>query len=101
VVALIRPASANKPFVSKLKERGVEVRIGDATDAIEALVAILKDIDVVISAISAGSQLAQLALVTAAKQAGVKRFVPCGFITVAQAGGVMELRDQVRGYLTL
>jgi hypothetical protein len=31
----------------------------------------------------------------------VKRFVPCGFITVAQAGGVMELRDQVRGYLTL
>lgn len=50
----------------------------------------------VISAISASSQLAQLALATAAKQAGVKRFVPCGFITVAPPGGVMELRDQVR-----
>jgi hypothetical protein len=101
VVALIRPASVSKPFVLKLKERGVEVRIGDATDSIEVLVAILKDIGVVISAISAGSQLAQLALVTAAKQAGVKRFVPCAFITVARAGGVMELRDQVRSYPTL
>jgi NmrA-like family len=97
VIALIRPASANKPFALKLKERGVEVQIGDATDEIEVLIAILKDIDVVISAISAESQLAQLALVTAAKQAGVKRFVPCGFITVAPAGGVMELRDQVLG----
>lgn len=97
MIALIRPASANKPFALKLKERGVEVQIGDATDEIEVLIAILKDIDVVISAISAESQLAQLALVTAAKQAGVKRFVPCGFITVAPAGGVMELRDQVLG----
>jgi hypothetical protein len=68
VVALIRPAPANKPFVLKLKERGVEVRTGDATDGIEVLVVILKDINVVIITISAGSQLAQLALVTAASR---------------------------------
>jgi hypothetical protein len=58
-------------------------------------VPLLKDVDVVISAIDAGSQLSQLNLVDASKKAGVKRFVPCAFITVAPAGGVMDLRDQV------
>jgi hypothetical protein len=58
-------------------------------------VPLLKDVDVVISAIDAGSQLSQLNLVVASKKAGVKRFVPCAFITVAPAGGVMGLRDQV------
>jgi hypothetical protein len=59
-------------------------------------VPILKDIDIVISAIDAGSQLSQLNLVDASKRAGVKRFVPCAFITVAPPGGIMDLRDQVR-----
>lgn len=48
-----------------------------------------------ISTITAGSQLAQISLIDAAKKAGVKRFIPCGFITVAPAGGVMKLRDDV------
>lgn len=39
--------------------------------------------------------LSQINIVTAAKKAGVKRFVPCGFATVCPAGGVMVLRDQV------
>jgi hypothetical protein len=82
--------------VSELKAKGVEIRLGDATDEIDALVPLLKDVDVVISAIDAGSQLSQLNLVDASKKAGVKRFVPCAFITVAPAGGVMDLRDQVR-----
>jgi uncharacterized protein YbjT (DUF2867 family) len=82
--------------MSELKAKGVEIRLGDATDEIDALVPILKDIDIVISAIDAGSQLSQMNLVDAAKRAGVKRFVPCAFITVAPPGGVMDLRDQVR-----
>jgi hypothetical protein len=82
--------------VSELEAKGVEIRLGDATDEIDALVPILKDIDIVISAIDAGSQLSQMNLVDAAKRAGVKRFVPCAFITVAPPGGVMDLRDQVR-----
>jgi uncharacterized protein YbjT (DUF2867 family) len=81
--------------MSELKAKGVEIRLGDATDEIDALVPILKGIDIVISAIDAGSQLSQLNLVDAAKRAGVKRFVPCAFITVAPPGGIMDLRDQV------
>ena len=39
----------------------------------------------------------QMNVVMAAKEAGVKRFVPCGFATVCPAGGVnrvMRLHDQ-------
>jgi hypothetical protein len=73
----------------------VEIRIGDATDSAESLARLLTGIDTMISAIDAGSQLAQIALADAAKLAGIKRFVPCAFITVCPPGGVMELRDQV------
>jgi nucleoside-diphosphate-sugar epimerase len=38
--------------------------------------------------------LLQLPLVDAAAKAGVKRFVPCAFITVCPPGGIMNLRDQ-------
>lgn len=94
-MALVRPVSVNKPAVLKLKERGVEIRVGDSTDPVEKLVELLKGIDVVISTISAVAQTEQLALVEAAKIAGVKRFIPCGFITVVPPGGVMHLRDEV------
>jgi hypothetical protein len=39
--------------------------------------------------------LEQISIVTAAKEAGVKRVVPCGFATVCPEGGVMKLRDRV------
>ncbi|KAJ7768146.1 hypothetical protein DFH07DRAFT_1008764 [Mycena maculata] len=51
--------------------------------------------DVLISAIGAMEQLAQIQLATAAKGAGAKRFVPWGFTTVAPPGGVMPLRDKI------
>jgi hypothetical protein len=56
---------------------------------------ILADIDVVISAVGPGAQLDQIPLADAAKKAGVKRFVPCAFMTVCPPGGVMWIRDQV------
>ncbi|KAJ6605415.1 hypothetical protein DFH09DRAFT_1121358 [Mycena vulgaris] len=93
VEALVRPSSAEKPDVKKLAERGVKIRIVDIGGPIEALVESLAGIDVLISAIDALGQLAQLSLATAAKQARVKRFVPCAFTTVAPPGGVMPLRD--------
>jgi uncharacterized protein YbjT (DUF2867 family) len=79
----------------ELEAKGVEIRIGDATYPVDDLVPLLEGIDVVISAIDAGHQTAQLNLADASKKAGVKRFVPCAFITVAPPGGVMDLRDQV------
>ncbi|THC91221.1 hypothetical protein EYZ11_009325 [Aspergillus tanneri] len=64
------------------------------TDNFESIVDILTRFDIVISAIGADAQLCQLRLIDAAKVAGVKRFVPCGFITVAPAGGIMDIRDE-------
>nr|GAT48888.1 predicted protein [Mycena chlorophos] len=94
VHALVRPASAVKPEVAVLAAKGVGVRVVDIQGPLEPLVRALQDIDVVISTIDAQSQLAQLQLVAAAKQARVKRFVPCAFITVAPPGGVMTTRDE-------
>ncbi|KAJ6505293.1 hypothetical protein C8R45DRAFT_972272 [Mycena sanguinolenta] len=94
VEALVRPSSAAKPKVKNLPSQGVsKVHVFDISGPINELVRVMTGVDVFISAIDAMSQLAQLQLVRAAKQAGVKRFVPCAFVTIAPPGGVMSLRD--------
>ncbi|KAJ6450127.1 hypothetical protein C8R47DRAFT_1171204 [Mycena vitilis] len=94
VEALVRPSSVGKPRVKKLEDLGVKTSVLDIGGPVEELAAALTGVDVLISAIDAMGQLAQLRLVTAAKEAGVKRFVPCAFTTVAPPGGVMRLRDE-------
>ncbi|KAJ6552935.1 isoflavone reductase family protein [Mycena capillaripes] len=94
VEALVRPSSADTPAVKRLVERGVKIQVADIAGDTDELVPILTGVDVFISAIDAVNQLAQLGIVTAAKKAGVKRFVPCAFTTVAPAGGVMYVRDK-------
>lgn len=85
----------NKPGNLALKDLGVGVRSLDlATDDQPTIVAALKGVDILISAIGPGAQLDQIPLATAAKTGGVQRFVPCAFITVIPAGGVQDLRDQ-------
>lgn len=81
--------------MKSIADRGIEVRVADIEDSVEDLLLVLSNIDILISAIDAEGQLAQKNLATAAKKAGVKRFVPCAFITVAPVGGVMLVRDQV------
>ncbi|ETS82850.1 hypothetical protein PFICI_04726 [Pestalotiopsis fici W106-1] len=49
--------------------------------------------DVLISTLNPSSFAAQIPLANAAKIAGVKRFVPCSFATIAPPRGVMVLRD--------
>ncbi|KAJ7165838.1 hypothetical protein C8R46DRAFT_1096354 [Mycena filopes] len=93
VEALVRPSSASKPAVKALGERGVGIRVVDIAGPLEDLVKALAGVDVFISAIDAGGQLAQFQLATAAKEAGVKRFVPCAFMTVAPPG-TMSMRDE-------
>jgi uncharacterized protein YbjT (DUF2867 family) len=85
----------NKPAVENLRERGVELRKGDINGPEAELVKALHDIDVVISCVGALQQLDQVSLINAANKVGVKRFVPCGFITVTPPGGIMRMRDQV------
>jgi hypothetical protein len=57
------------------------------------LVPHLKGIDIVVSCLGANAQLAQLGWVDAAKDAGVKRFVPCGYTTISPRGA-MRIRDE-------
>ncbi|KAF7320785.1 NmrA domain-containing protein [Mycena chlorophos] len=94
VSALVRPESASRDDVLALAARGVGLQVVDIEGPLEPVVEALKGFDVVISTIDFTAQLAQLQLATAAKQAGVKRFVPCAFITVAPPGGVMHIRDE-------
>ncbi|KAJ7286377.1 hypothetical protein C8J57DRAFT_1664428 [Mycena rebaudengoi] len=93
VEALVRPSSKDKPEVQEIARRGVNIRVVDIEGPLDDVVKALAGVDVLISAIDATGQLAQLNLATAAKQAGVKRFVPCAFITVIPPGGVMGIRD--------
>lgn len=93
VEVLVRPSSAEKSSVKKLAQRGVNIRIADTSGPSEALISALTGVDIFISAIAPGSQLEQKALASAAKAAGVKRFLPCGFTTIAPPGDVMLLRD--------
>ena len=68
--------------------------IGDLRAPVSDLVSHLAGIDTLISCLGANAQLAQLNWVDAAAQAGIKRFVPCGFTTISPRGGVMMIRDE-------
>jgi hypothetical protein len=94
VEALVRPASSTKPSVLKLRDRGVKIHVAEMNDDVQ-LAGILAGINTVISTVGPESQLEQIPLVDASKKAGVKRFVPCAWITVCPPGGVMWIRDQV------
>jgi len=93
LIAFIRSSSLEKPSVKSLQERGVEVRVGDARDPVDTLIESFEGIETVICTLPPTAYLAHIPLANAAKKAGVKRFIPCGFITVAPPGGVMLLRD--------
>jgi len=90
----VRPSSAEKPAVKALEAKGHKLVVADIDAGIESLVPLLKGFDTIISAIHPDKQLSQLNLVDAAKLAGIKRFVPCGFTTICPRGGIMRLRDQ-------
>jgi hypothetical protein len=96
--ALVRPRSVQKPAIVSLQERGVQIRKCDLKGSEETLANALQGIDVVISCVGPAEQQDQIPLAKAAKKVGVKRFVPCGFITVAPPGGIMWLRDEVRPF---
>jgi NmrA-like family. len=95
IEVLVRPTSANKPSVQKIQEQGIKtwcIDLNESTDLISAL----SGVDVLISAIGPQDVLQQKKLFKAAKLAGIKRVVPCAFITVAPPNGAMLVRDEVR-----
>ncbi|KAK4496663.1 hypothetical protein PRZ48_012645 [Zasmidium cellare] len=93
IIALARPESLSKRANVTLKDKGIQMRALDLEGPQEAIVAALKDIDILISAIAGSQQLAQIPLAKAAKVARIKRFVPCAFATPMPVG-VHQSRDQ-------
>ncbi|KAF5020053.1 hypothetical protein F66182_7934 [Fusarium sp. NRRL 66182] len=93
ITALIRPSSIDKPAVEHLKQEGVKVVAADLEGPQDQLVKALQGQDVVVSAIYFANIPSEKHLANAAKAAGVGRFVPCFFATVAPPKGVMALRD--------
>ncbi|KAK1142212.1 hypothetical protein N8T08_008138 [Aspergillus melleus] len=93
VEVLVRPASANKPSVQRLREQGIRIWSLELDDYNE-LVSALTGVDILISAIGPHDLLQQKKLLQAAKLAGVKRIVPCAFMTVGPPQGAMLLRDE-------
>lgn len=93
VSVLARPLAADatdakKAAAASLTARGVKVVTGDLSSSVEQLTPLLKGFDVVISAV-AGANLGadQLRLISAAKAAGVRWFVPSEFGFDAAAAG--------------
>jgi hypothetical protein len=80
----------------KLQSRGIKIHAAELENGTQ-LAGILSGIHTIISAVGPEleAQLAQIPLANAAKKAGIQRFVPCAWMTVCPAGGVMWLRDQV------
>lgn len=76
-------------------DKGIQIRKCDLKAPEEHLIEALADIDVIISCVGPAEQQDQIPLAKAAKKTGVKRFVPCGFITICPPGGIMWLRDEV------
>ncbi|KAI0793808.1 NAD(P)-binding protein [Fomes fomentarius] len=92
VAAAVRPSSLSKPAVEALRQSGVEIRVADIGDDVESLKKAFKDVSVVISAVDVPGIPLQKNAILAAKEAGVRRFVPNDFATPG-ARGVRELHD--------
>ncbi|PVH91335.1 NAD(P)-binding protein [Periconia macrospinosa] len=93
VSALVQPSSVAKPTVQALAARNIPLVVADIKGPQDALVEAITGFDTIISTIGPASQLAQIPLVDAAAKAGIKRFVPCAFLTVCPPDGVMTLRS--------
>ncbi|GKT62287.1 isoflavone reductase family protein [Colletotrichum tofieldiae] len=93
VTALTRPSSLKKPAVLGLAKRGVKIAAADLDGPQADLEKMLAGVDVVISTIYGGSVLAEISLINASQAAGVKRYIPCFFATVAPPKGVLLLRE--------
>ncbi|GME50028.1 uncharacterized protein LTHEOB_4724 [Neofusicoccum parvum] len=94
ITALTRQSSLDKPRSAALKQLGINVVPYDISAPLEQQVQQLRSIDIVISAVGLGSVLDQIPLATAAKKAGVKRFVPSFYATVSPPSGIISIRDQ-------
>ncbi|EFW99959.1 isoflavone reductase family protein [Grosmannia clavigera kw1407] len=93
ITALTRPSSLTKTKNVELERRGVKLVAADFAGPEAELVRLLDGIEAVVVAVDPHNFGLQIPLANAAKAAGVQRFVPCTFATVAPPKGVMQLRE--------
>ncbi|KXH62378.1 hypothetical protein CSAL01_00541 [Colletotrichum salicis] len=79
VAALARPSSISKPAYGKLRERGVDVVIINLDKPETEIANVLKGFQILIASVHPAGIGSQVALVRAAKVAGVQRFIPSAF----------------------
>ncbi|KIL89821.1 isoflavone reductase-like protein [Fusarium avenaceum] len=93
LTAIVRPSSINKPEVEQSKSKGVSIVSLELEDNHDVLVKALTGQDVVVCSLLPFFPGAELALASAAKDAGVKRFIPSAFGPSCPPSGVMLLRE--------
>jgi uncharacterized protein YbjT (DUF2867 family) len=94
IISLTRPTSVSNAANATLSSLGLTIRPFSMTSPHETLVSSLKGVDILISCMSgAEEQLQQIPLATAAKEAGVSRFLPSAWLPVIPPGGVHIFRD--------
>ncbi|KAG7125611.1 pinoresinol-lariciresinol reductase 3 like protein [Verticillium longisporum] len=94
VMLLARAASLNKPELTALKELGAAVRAVDLDGSVDDVAKVLAGTDVVVSGMTLQQMPQELNLASAAKQAGVGRFVTSFFAPVCPPGGVTFMREK-------
>lgn len=85
-----------KASTIRLKQTGVRIVKADLRGPQQDLVSALNGIDIVICILPPDSTIDQIPLADAALKAGVQRFVPNMWATLAPPRGVMRIRDWVR-----
>jgi len=94
IISLTRPTSVSNAANAALSSLGLTIRPFSLSSPHEDLVSSLKGVDVLVSCTSGDSeQLQQIHLADAAKEAGVKRFLPSAWLPVIPPGGVHIFRD--------
>ncbi|OBR08391.1 Isoflavone reductase family protein [Colletotrichum higginsianum IMI 349063] len=93
ITAFTRHSSLQSSANEALRARGINVQPLDLTGDHAAIVTALTGVETLISAVNFAGLVSEPALAAAAKTAGVARFVPCFFATVAPPKNVLVLRD--------
>ncbi|VUC38074.1 unnamed protein product [Clonostachys rosea] len=94
ITAFARPSSTEKPQLQGFKEKGVPIVPLDLEVAPhEELVKAFQGQDIIISGIMPYTSDIEKRLATAAKEVGVKRFIPSFFAPLAPPTGVNVLRE--------
>ena len=95
VFAFARSASLQKPALLALAEQGVTLSSIDLDGPSSDVAELLNGMTAVISCLTAKQYTQELNLISAAKEAGVQRYVPSFFGPVVPPRGVLDLRSAV------